>query len=382
MKARGLGRIYERPGGVWWIQYSHRGKLHRQSSKSKVRKVATDLLKRKLGEIGQGRLIGPDVERTLFDDLARMLFDDYEVNGRKSLDRLKRAVRHLREFFGDDRAIDITPDRVSSYIRTRLKTAKPATIRTELAALGRAFTLALRSGKVSHRPQFPSIVVSNTRLGFFEDDELQAVLAELSDHVRPLVQFLALTGWRVSEAKSLRWSQVDHAGGVIRLEVGTTKTGAGRIFPFTALPALASLIRSQREWTSALERERGVLVPLVFHRNGKPISSFHEAWRRACERADVPGRLVHDLRRSAARTLVRSGVPERTAMALLGHKTRSIFDRYNIVSESDLAEGVRKLAAYRPASAIESHRVVALSRAPNSRTSTEEARFADDASDA
>ena len=238
----------------------------------------------------------------------------------------------------------------------------------------------MKAGKVWHAPVFPTIAVQNARVGFFEETELQAVLAELPEDVRPLVRFLSLTGWRVSEAKSLRWSQVDHAGGVIRLEVGSTKTGAGRVFPHAALPALASLIRSQRERTSALERERGVLIPLLFHRRGKAIKSFHEAWVRACERARVPGRLVHDLRRSAARNLVRSGVPERTAMSLLGHKTRSIFDRYCIVDESDLADGVRRLAAFSSATAVEPRRVVALSSSPKSRTSTEEAQFAGGAS--
>jgi len=192
---------------------------------------------------------------------------------------------------------------------TWLKRAPRDTL--ELAALKRMFRLGLRAGKVAFRPEFPSLEVHNTRTGFFEEAELQAVLAELPDHVRPLVQFLALTGWRVSEACSLRWTQVDHVGGVVRLEVGSTKSGAGRIFPFAALPVLATLMRTQRERTSALERERGVLCPWVFHRNGKPIQSFRDAWLGACERAGVPGRLVHDLRRSAARSLVRSSLSAR-----------------------------------------------------------------------
>lgn len=378
MNARGLGRAYERKGGTWWVQYYFRGKLMRESSRSKKRSKAVKLLQRRHAEIGNGRLVGPDVERTTFEDLAAMLVRDYEVNGRRSLDRTQRSLAHLREFFERSRALEITPDRVNAYIASRLEQkAAAGTIRNELAAFKRAFTLGVQAGKVSHRPHFPSIEVHNTRTGFFEEHELQAVLAELREHIRPLVQFLALTGWRVSEARSLRWSQVDHAGGVVRLEVGTTKNGAGRVFPFAALPLLAALICTQRERTSAVERETGALCPWVFHRRGKPIQSFHHAWVAACRRAGVPGRLVHDLRRSAARAFVRSGVPERTAMALLGHKTRSIFDRYNIVSESDLAEGVRKLAVFR-AKPAESRRILSV----GSRTSTERARFSETAGDA
>jgi len=76
-------------------------------------------------------------------------------------------------------------------------------------------------------------------------------LGELPKHVGPLVEFLLFTGWRVSEAKSLRWAQVDFAGGGVRLEAGSTKTGAARVFPFAALPALAAFIRTQCERTSA-----------------------------------------------------------------------------------------------------------------------------------
>ena len=358
-RVRGTGRLYQR-GGTWWVQFRHMGRLYRESSGSSRQSKAVKLLNRRLGEIGQGRLVGPDVERTSFEDLAEMLFDDYRVNGRKSLDRAERSVKHLRGFFDHARVVDITSDRLSSYIRSRMAVAKPATIRLELAALKRMITLGLRAGKVAHRPFFPSLAVQNARVGFFERRELQAVLAELPADVGALVQFLALTGWRLSEAKSLRWTQVDSVGGVVRLEVGSTKSGAGRIFPFAALPALATLIRTQREKTSELEREQGRLIPFVFHRRGEPIRSFHHAWRGACARVGVPGRLVHDLRRTAARDLVRSGVPERTAMALLGHKTRSIFDRYNIVNEADLADGVRKLAAFRPAGSGEVRRIVPL----------------------
>ena len=84
----------------------------------------------------------------------------------------------------------------------------------------------------------------------------------------------------------------------------------------------------------------------VFHHGGIPIRLWRTLWRKACHAAGVPGRHLHDCRRTAARNLVRAGVPERVAMTLLGHLTRSVFDRYNIVSERDLHEAGQRLTAY------------------------------------
>lgn len=79
-------------------------------------------------------------------------------------------------------------------------------------------------------------------------------------------------------------------------------------------------------------------------RAGRPIGSFRKTWARACRAAGAPGLLVHDLRRSGIRNMVRAGVAEHTAMKISGHKTRSVFDRYDIVSESDLREAARRMA--------------------------------------
>jgi len=207
------------------------------------------------------------------------------------------------------------------------------------------FTLANLAGKVPHRPRFPTVEVRNTRTGFFEERDLRAVIGHLPVHLQAFVEFAYLTGWRSGEIKSLTWKQVDFAAGSVRLEPGTTKNDDGRTFPFSALPALAHLLHRQRQLTTALERERGQIIPWVFHRFGRPIRNYQDSWRLACERAGVPGRLVHDLRRTAVRRLERAGVPRSVAMKLTGHKTESIYRRYAIVSESDLALGVAKLAA-------------------------------------
>ena len=339
-----MGRVYSRDG-IWWVQYYFRGQLHRESSASREPGKAVRLLQRRQAEMSQGRLVGPDIERTTFDELAQMLFEDYRINGRKALDRAQLSVKHLSEAFGHSLVLDISTDRVSKYICARLEVAKPATIRLELAALKRMFTLGLRAGKVAHRPYFPSIEVRNTRGGFFEQDQLHAVLAQLPADLRVLIEFVHLTGWRIGEAKGLMWRNVDFAAGIVRLDPGTTKNDEGRSFPFAAMLRLAELMREQREHTSALEREGGRLIPFVFHRGGRRIQNFRVTWQRACARAGVPGRFVHDLRRTAVRNFERAGVSRSVAMKLSGHKTESIYRRYAIVSEADLAEGVHKVAA-------------------------------------
>ena len=142
--ARGQGRVFRRKGSKkWWIEYSVRGRQVRESSGSYRESAAVKLLNDRLGAIGHGRPVGPQVERTSFEDLVRMLIDDYIVNERRSLDRAKLAAKHLAGFFGKWRAIDITPDQFSAYVRSRLEgkpPARPATILTERAALTRLFT--------------------------------------------------------------------------------------------------------------------------------------------------------------------------------------------------------------------------------------------------
>src|SRR5437667_9577120 len=118
MKARGTGSLFQR-GQTWWIQYYHRGARVRESSQSAVCADAARLLKRRLGEMGSGRFVGPEGERVTFADLAGLLEDDYRVNERKSLRRTLASVAHLRRVFGDARAVEVTGDRVNAYVRAR-----------------------------------------------------------------------------------------------------------------------------------------------------------------------------------------------------------------------------------------------------------------------
>jgi integrase len=356
---RGLGGHYQR-GGVWWIRYSYRGDKRRESSGSLNRADAVRLLKKRLGEMGRGRLIGPDAEHVTLTDLGKMLLDDYGLKGNRTTVRAKQSLAHVTAHFGRDaRALDVTADTLVSYaMRRQEEGAKPATVKNELAARRRAFNLAVRAGRLPQRPAFPIIEARNRRTGFFEESEFRAVLAHLPADVDAVAEFLYWTGWRRGEVLSLEWRHVDFKAGIIRIE--DTKNGEPRTLPFKVLPDLAALIERQRERTSAVEQARGVIVRHVFHRDGKPVRSFRRAWLSACTAAGLPHRIVHDFRRTSARNLSRAGVPEGVIMGLCGWKTRSVFDRYRIVNEADLADGLAKLAAANNGSTPEPSKVVRL----------------------
>ncbi len=341
---RGTGGIYQR-SATWWVRYSYHGRKHRESSGSTKRSDAVKLLRRRLAEMGSGKLIGPDAERTSFDDLADMVIADYRLNGRRSTRRATEALARLRGFFAFSRVPDVTSDRIARYITQRQENdAAAATIRYELSMLKRAYTLGMRSGKVATRPYIPTVAVDNARKGFFEAADFAAVETHLPAPLQPFMRFLYLTGWRAGEALGLTWAGVDFSAGVLRLEPGVTKNREGREFPFAAFPALAELLRAQREHTSAIERKGQRIVAHVFHRNGKPLRSYSGAWEAATKAAGLEGRLVHDLRRTAVRNLERAGVSRSVAMKLTGHKTEAVYRRYAITSAADLSEGVAKLA--------------------------------------
>jgi len=360
---REFGHIYTRPNSPYlWVRYRVDGVEHRESSRSTNPDVAEKLLLQRQVELGiPGAFVSSAVQRTTYEDLKKLVRAHYVIHGCRSGDRLEDSFKRLDKVFAGMRARAISADKLSQYAADRLAAgAALQTVKNELQALGQAFGLAKRTKQVAEVPEFPRLGAGPVRSGFFEPEDLRALLAELPEPLRAPIEFAYLTGWRVpSEVLPLTWAQVDFAAGMLRLEPQTTKNGEGRMFPFAALPPLASLLDRQREMTTAIERKLRRIVPLVFHRSGQPIGDFHKSWRAACTRAAHEGegalqtlvrpalldRIPHDLRRTAVRNLVRAGVPERTAMQLTGHLTRSVFDRYNIVDERDLADGVTKLAA-------------------------------------
>jgi len=351
-----MGMIYRR-GKTYWLKYytldpeTGRARAIRESAGTEKYREAETLLKQREGAIAGGTIITPKMVRLVFSDAARDVLADYSTNGKRSVEHVRRYVRlHLEPFFGRRRMSAITTSDVRQYIaRRQAQGASNATVNRELAVLKRAFTLAIVAGSLSSRPPIPLLRENNARRGFFETEQFAAVRRHLRPDLADFTTFLYVTGWRWrSEVAALRWSQVDVDAGEIRLEPGTTKTGEGRVFPFTA--ELRTLLERRRVVTREREKTLGRIIPHVFTRkSGEPIRGLRKAWTTACRTAGVPGRVLHDCRRTAVRNLVRSGVPEKVAMAMVGWKSRQMLDRYNIVSTADLREAARKLDAARGA---------------------------------
>ncbi len=229
------------------------------------------------------------------------------------------------------------------------------------------FSLAVQSGRLIHKPHFPMLRENNVRAGFFEREQYLSVIAHLPEAMRPVVTFAYVTGWRInSEVLPLEWRQVDLKAGEVRLDPGTTKNMEGRVFYLT--PELKRLLSNQRKAAIRIQRQKGMIIQRVFFHDGTTkageiaflaghaisASGFYHAWCRARTKAGCPASIPHDFRRTAIRNMVRAGVPERVAMKLSGHKTRSVFDRYNIVSDGDLRDAARRLAEQSSAPAARS----------------------------
>jgi integrase len=294
----------------------------------------------RLGQVAEGRFVGSRADRVRFEELVEGLLHDYQANSRKSLDEAERRIRlHLAPFFTLKRAHQITTADVKAFIAHRREEgASNGEINRELACLKRMFNLGLEADKITRKPIIRLLEENNARQGFFERAEFESVLARLPDWLRPAAMFAYQTGWRPrSEILPLTWNQVDLDAGTVRLEVGTTKNKGGRLVYLPVI--LRDVLESQ--WGEHLAHYPE--CPFVFHRNGKRVKKANRSWNRACQEAGLVGKIPHDFRRTAVRNMVRAGIPERVAMQIAGHKTRSVFDRYHIVSDGDLREAAQKL---------------------------------------
>lgn len=353
--------------GPYWIKYSQNGRAMQESTKSFHRKDAERLLKKREGFIASGQRVNLRLEKLVFSELLDDLLLDYRAKGQAERFAKNIVENHLRPYFGRILAIDIGTSDIRKYTEFRrtvnqgtttykgrldsakqiaIRPASNATINRELALLKRAFNLGRQNTprKVETCPHVPMLKEDNIRKGFFDYEDFLTVRQHLPADLKAFFSFAFYTGCRLGEIQNLKITQLDLQARIVVLHPGTTKNDEGRILPLTG--ELYELLVMQAEIRKSLYPD----CPWLFSRHGGlQVKSFRRSWQTACLKSGLEGdlrRVFHDLRRSGVRNLVRAGVPEVVAMRISGHKTRAVFDRYNIVNERDLKEATKKLDKY------------------------------------
>ncbi len=333
-----------------------RGEFANQSHHSPSRPPELDSLRQ---PPKRSRSVRPTVETVRYEELAADLLEHYLISGKKLLVRKKDgdtcvpSEPHLRRFFAGWRAVDITTGAVRRFTWKRQREgASNGTISRELAVLRRMFSLAVKARKLPEALYIEMPRVINVRSGFLEHDQFLRLYGALPAYLKPVTAMGYYTGMRLGEIRRLRWEQVDLPDREVRLNPKETKNDEGRTIPL--VNELVELLSEHK----ARCPNSSFMFPSS-RRPERPIGDFRKAWRRACVRVGLGrfekkengrgkyfGLIPHDLRRASIRNLVRAGVPERVAMDISGHKTRSVFERYNITSQRDRQEAARRLSSY------------------------------------
>jgi integrase len=345
----GHGSIVQR-GNRWQISfYDNEGRRRRESYSTEAK--AERALKNKLVLKETGKLDAAEI-RTTIDTIAALYLADRAGAAPKSHSWLTQTWKaHLKPFFGGYIASRITTEKLIEYRNERLEAdASPTTANKELTILRAMFHHALEDytpPKVSRVPKFPErLKEPPPRQGFITDDQYDS----LQEHARYpwLKALLAVAytfGFRRAELigrgqrnqPPMRVKQIDLKNRTIHLLPGETKNNEGRVVKMTdeVYDYLQACVEGKQPRDAVFTWE-----------DGSPVKDFRVAWEKMTKAAGVPV-LLHDFRRSAARNLIRSGVSQEVAKRITGHKSDSMFSRYNIVAENDLAEAAAKLEARR-----------------------------------
>jgi integrase len=362
---RGQGSVYQpKNSRFWWIKFSINGRVIQQSTEKESRRDALDVLKAEMLKHANGD--AADAGKVTVDDLFAGLLSDYETNGKSHSWAETNWRLHLKPIFGGMLARNVGTDTLSRYVKSRLEEkAANGSINNELSLLQRSFMLGYESQprKVARPLRFHRLATAKPRQGFIEQKQYDALAANCSDlFMRAMLCLSYSFGFRKSEligkkekkAKNgqvveqailpLKVSNVNLVTGIIQLR--DSKNGEQRKVSMTkdAKNLLTACCAGKSADDAVFTRGKGK----------KAVSDFRGTWDKITLAAGCSGLLFHDLRRSAVRNMVRAGIPEVVCMKISGHKTRNVFDRYNITSERDLADAATKIElSYRQAKIVE-----------------------------
>lgn len=332
-------KLNKASGKVYWIEYYLNGARKRERigpNKEAAEQRLREVLKLRTEE----RFIDKDpAARLTLGELCKWYLDLPEVKAKDSYDRDEHFVSHLKRLLGEGTKIkDITPGKVEGYQKQRAaepspvhcgKNTTPCEVNKEVMALKIIFNRAVRHGKLKLNPiaQVKKLPENNIRQRVLTLDEFTALLDACEPHLKPIVEMAYHMGMRKDEILRLTWSEVDLRKGFIRLPAERTKTDTPRTIPL------------HPEVRTTLEKlPRGLHTDRVFLRYGQPFDEIKHSFQSACETAKIKDFTFHDLRHCALNNLRKAGNDYFRIMAMSGHKTISVFKRYNLVTEEELAQ--------------------------------------------
>jgi integrase len=361
-RQRGTGSIYLREdSSIWAYQIYANGRRERGSTGCRNKREAEAFVRRKLAEYSVG-LSAPDSDEVTVKELIEDILLRNKNDGNKSIsDDESRWRNHLQPFFGHLRATQVSSELIDRYINKRksqvTRSEKPpenATINREMSLLKAAFNYGTEQTppKVRFVPHFNMLEENNVRRGFLQDEQYLRLSRECAVEGVWLVGLFEIAyayGWREDELLALLVGQLDLLAKII--DLGETKNGDQRMILMTE-HVFQVLVRC------ASGKKPG---DFVFSRDdGSPVKDFRDAWWNACIRSGLGrfqcreceqivcegrkctmchskkkakyfGLHFHDLRRTGIRNMSRKGIPEKVGMLISGHKTDSVYRRYNII---------------------------------------------------
>ncbi len=335
-KDKNTGEV--RQSSTWWYEFTFAGKRIRESAKTTRKTLAREAEKRRRLELERA-LSGMPVEQKgnrikSVSEVVKPYLENYALNHReKSVRFAEQRLAHTIRLLGNTLLSDLTEATIHGYIKTRQSEgASGRTINMELGELSRAI------GR-TWRELWPKVRKLEERHDVgkaLSADEEQRLLAAATGERRRLiglfVRIALLTGMRSGEILSLTWDQIDLEQHVVTVGRAKSTRGTGRQIPMGG--SLLQLLTTHAEWFSERfgEVEPSYYVfpygsPLPTDPT-RPITTVKSAWKTVRNEAKLNCR-PHDLRHTAATKMAEAGVPESTMLAIMGHMSRAMLERYS-----------------------------------------------------
>ncbi len=314
--------VYQR-GRIYYIDFYWQGKRYQQAI-GPDRKLAEMVLQKRRLEIREGKYLDIKKEQKIkFEDFADEYLEIHCKPNNKSWRKSDQPILSgLKKHFSGKYLHEIMPQDIEQYRIERIKEVTKSTMNRVLNTLSSMYNRAIEWGKATSNPvaKVKLFKVPTKRIRYLEREEIEKLLANCCEHLKPIVTVALHTGMRKGEILGLRWHDIDIKLNIIHLL--ETKNGEKREVPMNTVV--------QKTIIGVLKNPESQYV--FCNKDGKPYGNVRKSFFTACSKAGIINFRFHDLRHTFASQLVMSGVDLNTVRELLGHKSITMTLRYSHLS--------------------------------------------------